>query len=316
MYSDELSDVLRTDLQAVVKFRQMCDADDATEKGLNAGNQYHWDVYSSVQEGGDELDERQAMPETNFTVTQGTLTISELGNSVPYTGLLNNLSKHSVTQIIHKVLKDDAKKTIDGKAHAQFNLTPLTVAPTGGNSATAVTLETTGCTITNNLAMNKAHVKSISDLMKERNIPPFIGDDYYSLGWPTTFRAFKDELETIKQYIETGFSFIMNGETGRYEGIRFCEQTNVAKGGAVDSTTWNFRTSDPWNNAKSDWAFFMGEDTVMEGIAIPEEVRGKIPGDFGRSRGIAWYYLGGFGIVHTAAMDVANARIIKWESAA
>lgn len=316
MYSDELSDVLRTDLQPVVKFRQLCDAQDATEKGLNSGDLYHWDVYSDVAEGGDDLPERQAMPETNFTVTQGTLTIGELGNSVPYTGLLNNLSKHPVTQIIHKALKNDAKKTLDGKAHAQFNLTGLTVTPTSGSSTTAVTFEEGGCTITNNVAMNSAHIKGISDGMKERNIPPYVADDYYALGWPTTYRAFKNELEGIHQYVETGFGFIMNGETGRYESIRFIEQTNIAKGGAVDSTTWTFRTADAWNNGKSDWVFFCGEDTVAEAMCIPEEIRGKIPTDYGRSRGVAWYYLGGFGIVHGPAMDVSNTRIVKWESAA
>jgi hypothetical protein len=42
-------------------------------------------------------------------------------------------------------------------------------------------------------------------------------------------------------------------------------------------------------------------------------MRGKIPTDYGRSRGIAWFYLGGFGIVQTAA---AQARIVKWDSAA
>ncbi len=30
------------------------------------------------------------------------------------------------------------------------------------------------------------------------------------------------------------------------------------------------------------------EDTVAEAIAVPEEVRAKIPTDFGRSKGIAW----------------------------
>jgi hypothetical protein len=56
-----------------------------------------------------------------------------------------------------------------------------------------------------------------------------------------------------------------------------------------------------------------GGDTVTEAIAVPEEIRAKIPGDFGRSKAIAWYYLGGFGIVHD---DAANARILMWDSAA
>ena len=55
------------------------------------------------------------------------------------------------------------------------------------------------------------------------------------------------------------------------------------------------------------------EDTVAEGIAIPEEIRGKIPTDYGRSKGVAWYYLGGFGIVH---LQAAEGRILKWDSLA
>ena len=59
----------------------------------------------------------------------------------------------------------------------------------------------------------------------------------------------------------------------------------------------------------------MGEDTVAEAIAVPEEMRGKIPGDYGRSRGVAWYYLGGFGIVHAGSGgDHVQGRIVKWES--
>ena len=108
---------------------------------------------------------------------------------------------------------------------------------------------------------------------------------------------------------------IMNGEVGRYENCRFVEQTNVPKGGAANSTTFSAytNTSDVWDNALSDWIFFFGNDTVAEAIATPEEMRGKIPSDYGRSKGVAWYYLGGFGIVHTLA---ANARIVKWDSQA
>lgn len=317
MYSDELSNVLRTALQPVVRFRQFCDAKDATQKGLNRGENFNWNIYSDVTDGGDTLDESEAMPETNFTITQGTLTITEFGNSVPYSAKLDNLSKQPVSEIIHKVLKNDAKKTLDGYAHAQFNATPLFVQAASGTSTTAVTVETGTATITNNVALNKTHVKAIVDAMKERQIPPYEMDDYFAVAWPTTFRPFKNELEDIHKYIETGFTKIRNGEIGRYEGTRFCEQTHIAKGGAVDSTSWTFRTADAWNNGKSDWVFFFGEDTVAEAIAIPEEIRGKIPTDFGRSRGVAWYYLGGFGIVHgPSPADVAQARIMKWESAA
>jgi hypothetical protein len=107
---------------------------------------------------------------------------------------------------------------------------------------------------------------------------------------------------------------IFNGEKGRYEGCRFLEQNFIPKGGAADSTTFDpyTGTSDAWNNAKSSWAFFCGGDTVNEAMVIPEEIRAKLPGDYGRSGGIAWYYLGGFGIFHDQA---AQSRIVKWDSA-
>jgi hypothetical protein len=101
MYSDELSDVLRTALQPMNRWRQFCDAKDATSKGLHKGDQFNWNVYSDVATQGTTLQETQTMPETNFSVHQASLSVTEYGNSVPYTGKLDNLSKHPVSEIIH-----------------------------------------------------------------------------------------------------------------------------------------------------------------------------------------------------------------------
>jgi hypothetical protein len=43
MYSDELSDVLRQQVQPLTKMRQLCDAEDGTKKGLNRGDKFNWD---------------------------------------------------------------------------------------------------------------------------------------------------------------------------------------------------------------------------------------------------------------------------------
>jgi N4-gp56 family major capsid protein len=316
MYSDELSNVLRQQVQPLTKFRQLCDAQDGTQKGLNRGQTFSWNVYSNVGTQGRRLSENQAMPETGFTVAQRSLTVTEAGNSVPYTGKLTALAKQDVITIIDKTLKDDARKYFDIEAFLQFKSTVLRAAPTGGNSATAITLDTNGtCSTTNNLALGTGHVKALGDTMKERNIPPYVMDDYLSISHPSTYRGFKNSLETLHQYTETGLAHIFNGEIGRYESFRFIEQTFIPKGGAADSTTYDpwSGTADAWNNGLSSWAFFMGADTVTEAICIPEEIRAKIPGDYGRSKGIAWYYLGGFGLVHP---DATNARVVMWDSAA
>jgi N4-gp56 family major capsid protein len=307
-YSLNLSDELRDALQPESRFRQFCDMGDAVGKGK--GQTWTWDVVQDVATAGGTLVETATMPETNFTITQGTLTITEYGNSVPYSGKLEALSKFAVRKPVMQALKNDAKKTFDRAAYAQFYRTPLRVMPTAGTATNAISLTTNGtATVTTSVAYNNQHAKAIVDTMKERNIPAYVGDDYMAIAWPTTLRTFKNNLETLHQYTESGIKLIFNGEIGRYENVRYTEQTNVTKNaGSTDGTGG---TAWPGSSI-SGWIFFFGEDTVMEGVVTPEEMRAKIPTDYGRSKGVAYYYVGGFGLTHT---DAAQARIVMWDSA-
>ena len=316
MYSLELSDILRTAVQPLAKFRQFADAKDFTDRGLHKGQIFTWNVYNDVASQGTVLSETSTMPGSNFTIAQGTGTVTEMGQAVPYTGMLDNLSKHPVQEIINKVLKNDAKKALDGQPWYQFDQTPLrVVSSTASDTTGVITLTTNGtATLTNTTNLHKNHIKSIVDLMKERNIPPYSGDEYFGIAWPTTWRPMKNDLEGVYQYRDEGFQMIYNGEIGKYEGVRFIEQTNIPHGRY--SGTGNYVSASSfttWTTGMSDWAYFFGEDTVAEAIVVPEEMRGAIPSDFGRAKGIAWYYLGGFALVQTQAKQ---ARIVKWDSAA
>ena len=138
-------------------------------------------------------------------------------------------------------------------------------------------------------------------------------DEYFGIAWPTTWRPVKNDLEGVYQYRDEGFQMIYNGEIGKFEGVRFIEQTNIPKGNYGTGSFQAAASFTAWANAKSDNAFFFGEDTVAEAIVVPEEIRGAIPSDYGRSKGIAWYYLGGSAITQTQARQ---ARIFHWASAA
>lgn len=292
MYSGELSDVLRNALQPMTRFLQHCDADDFTDKGLHAGDAFQWNIYSDVATAGGRIDETERMPETGFTITQGSGTIYEFGNSVPYSGRLDDASRHPVKQIIHKALKNDCVKAFETEAHLQFEATPLTARATSTTAVAFTTNGTFGGATTGE--MLNAHVKLISDEMKERNIPVYGDGNYRAIMRPATMRSFKNELESLHQHVGEGFSRLLNGEVGRHwEGIRFFEQTYIASKGYT----------------YSDQAFFFGDDTVMEAIVCPPEIRGKLPGDFGRDKGVAWYAEEGFALVHTVAAD---ARIFEW----
>lgn len=116
MYSDELSDVIRQQLQPLTKFRQLCDAKDATSKGLHRGSRYYWNVYSDVKQQGRRLSETSPIPQTGFTLTQKSLEVVEAGNSIPYTGLLTDMAKHDVVSIIDQTLKNDARSDMSALA--------------------------------------------------------------------------------------------------------------------------------------------------------------------------------------------------------
>ena len=289
---------------AVDNSLQFCDARDAG--GKNKGETFTWDIVNNVAATGGTLTETNTMPETNFTIAQATLTMTEAGQAVPYSGKLEALSKFTVRQPIMQALKNDAKKYFDRAAWAQFDRCMLRYVGTTTATGNFYTNGTT--TGTNTSALNTTHLKLIVDYLKERNVAPYVADDYMSIGWPSTFRSIKNTLETLHQYTETGLKMIFNGEIGRYENNRFVEQTNVAKGVTADAGL----TGTAWTGG-SDWCYFFGEDTVVEGIAVPEEMRAKIPGDYGRSKGVAYYYIGGFGIVH---LQAAESRILKWDSLA
>ena len=305
MYSGELSDVLRNALQPMTRYLQHCDADDFTDKGLHAGDAFQWNVYSDVQTQGGRIAENQRMPETGFTISQKSGTIYEFGNSVPYSGRLDDASRHPVKQIIHKALKNDCVKAFENEAHAQFDLTPLKVVGQGAPGSASIVVEevpgggnpvaTAGATT----VMENDHIKLISDEMKERNMPVWTDGTYRAIIRPRNMRFFKNELESLHQHVDEGFSRMLNGEVGRHwEGIRFFEQTFIAK------QTFT-------GNAAADEAFFFGEDTVIEAIVCPPEMRGKLPGDYGRDKGVAWYAEEGFAIVHDVGAD---ARIMHWTS--
>lgn len=297
-FSLELSDTLRQQVRSTVKFRQLCDAKDFSSKGLHKGQTVTWNVYSKAGTAGTTLTEGTAIPQTNYTIIQGTATVLEWGNSVPFTSLVDYLSAHSTTDVVKNVLARDAREALDNAAAASFATTPLRAVATTGTAS--FTLYTNGTTTgTNTIALGIGHIRLMVDAMKERNIPSWDGDSYGCIGRPSTFRTVRNDMASLQQYTETGYAKIMNGEIGKVEDVRFIEQTNVA--------------SAAWTKALSDTAYFFGGDTVAEVMSIPPEIRGAIPSDYGRSLGVAWYALEGFGLVHA---DATNARIIKWDSLA
>lgn len=313
--SFNLSKELRMGVKPLAKFRQFCDIKDAWNSMARNGQTFVWDIVPTITRASRALTETATMPQVNHTILQGTLTLNERGVSIPYTQFLENLSMVSVRKPIMDNLKVDAACDLDALAHQQFNATPLRVVSTS-SADTAFTLTTnSSATATNTTLLSKINVRAIVDGMKGRNIPYYTNSDYYCISSPGGLRLLKNDMEGIHQYTPEGLTMIKAGEIGRYETTRFVEQTNIPAGGAANSTTFDpfTNTADAWDTAGSgDWAFFFGSDTVCEGIHTPEEIRAKVPDDYGRAKGIAWYALVGYSITHTNA---TQSRIVKFDSA-
>lgn len=305
MYSDELSDEMRSANFPLCKFRPLCDIPDFEAKGLHKGSLVHWNIYQDVQTQGTTLNEGTAIPQTNFLIGQGTATLQEWGNSIPFTQKLDDLAAQPVREVIKKLFVRDQARTFDTAAYNEFNKGAIRVVGTATDGIVTTTNGT--ATATNSVALSATLLKNIvDDVMKEYNMPPYSGDDYVAVGRPSGLRQIKDDLESIEQYTDAGFTRIVNGEKGRYYGVRFVEQTQISSGS--------------WTNSVSDKVVFMGADTVAEAVAIPEEIRGKIPGDYGRDRGLAWYALLNFALVRDSVnqtnINYTDTRVVVWDSAA
>jgi hypothetical protein len=320
MFSENLSNLLRTQVQKRCRFRQFAELpEQSASSAKGRGDTFAWNIFADLpapaaadhefsQTNLGELDEgiaaASAIPTTRLAISQGTCTVLEFGHAVPYSGMLDDMSAQPVREIIKKALERNAAQTLDAVAHKQFQSTLLTVQPSSGSSATAIDITENGTAAANTtVAMRAAHVRAISVQMRERNMPTFAHGDYYCVARPLTLSSVEKDLEAIQQYTDSGFGRLTNGEKGRYAGVRFVEQTNIA--------------DQAWTDPDSDEAFFFGEDAVNECCVVPEEIRGKIPDDYGRGKGIAWYYIGNFALTRPAvAASVSDARIMHWATAA
>lgn len=314
LYSPKISNEFFMAIQPLMRFRAFADVESAL--GLNKGSIWQWTAVSDLAMRGGRLVETLPIPETNFTVSKNFLEITEYANSVPLTEKLLDMAEAPIKRIVKNALANDAAKTTDIEVFNVFKTTPLRVVPTGGTATDSVVLTSDGVpAAANNVALGKDHIKAIVDEMDERGIPRFPSGDYFAISHVTTWRPFRNEMEELHQYTESGINRIMNGEIGRYEGVRFFSQSHIPKGGAADSTIFNPQRNvgEPWDNGKSSWAFFFGPETVIEAVALPEEVRGKIAADYGRDQGLAWYGLLGWGLTH---QDPLQARVVMWDSAA
>jgi N4-gp56 family major capsid protein len=283
-----------------MRFRQLCDVKEAI--GTRKGNTFNWDILANVTTGGsvDGISETAAMPVDEFTITVGTCVVTEFGNSIPLTRKLKDMSEYDVKSMLRQSLVNDMAKTVDKAVFKAFSSGLLIAGPAAGTHVSSVDITSAGSATTSasgTAGLTTAHVLNLVDLMKERNIPTFDGDSYLCISHPSTLTNIRGSLISYGQYTESGRKTILSGEIGMFGGVRFIEQTNVAK-------------VTPTNAGNGvGWALFVGGEACVEALAVPEELIEKEVTDYGRSLGLGWYGTFGYKLPFAIA---ANQRSIFW----
>lgn len=214
-------------------------------------------------------------------------------NSVPFTGKLDALGQFELPSTIEMKLRDDQVKVLESAAAAQFVASQFIAVCTATNGVAITTNGTATATSTGD--GSSVNNRQIVDFMKKKFIPKFDGSNYICVASVSYLSGMHGDTGTggwvdVVKYTDANVGAVLNGEVGTFYGVRFVEET-----GYLSNTIGNGSTRGQ--------AVYFGADNVYEAMAIPEEIRMKIPQDYGRDMGIAWYALLGFKIVWDYAVD-------------
>lgn len=299
--NDTLSKKIRHAAQPLMRFRQFVREEPGFGKGK--GDTILFDRIANVTTGGGSIAELQKMPEDSVSISQGTCTVDEYGNSIPWTGKLEALAAFDVQNtVVGKALKNDMAKTLDRAVGTEFKTAKVKAIATGTDTAPTTTFETTLAT-TATRDVQAADIKNIVDEMKSTYLTPFYdGVNFMCIGSVGFNRGIKDDpdWEDASKYGDPERLF--SGEVGRYYGCRFMEETNVLANKVGNAATYKGE------------AIFFGDDPIVEGVAVPEELRAKIPTDYGRDKGLAWYSLMGWSLTYDSS-TAGEVKLVHLTSA-
>ncbi len=249
--------------------------------------------------GSAVLSETTKIPVDQFLMSSVAITIQEYGRAVEYTSLSNDLSKFDLEKPVQKKLRDQMGLILDVACAASFKTAKVCAIPT---SASAITWDTDGTPSTPAISnVTVAHLGIIRDYMQDTlHIPPYEKDDFMGLFSTKALRGIKSDpdFQYWRQYLQPG-DVLFNSEVGKIETIRTVE-VNYTSSLANNKGTGSVLGE----------AIIFGEDGVAMIEVETPELRLAIPGDFGRSKGVAWYGVLAFGPVWNTAND-GEARIIR-----
>lgn len=244
------------------------------------------------------ITEGQRIPVDQFRISTTAIEPNQLGRSVEYYDLAEQLNNFDIKQPIQKKLLQQMSLVLDDLAADAFKEAKIKFIPT---SLSGGTFDTDGTASTSALAnISIDHCGIIRDYLTDTiHCDPFGDDMYVGLGSTKLLRGIKNDPAFIewRKYLQPG-DVLYRSEVGSVEGIRWVEINNTSA----------------LSNAKGTGSVLgeglvFGDDAVALGEVVSPHLRVAIPGNFGLVKAVAWYGNLGFGPVWDTAND-GEANII------
>lgn len=250
----------------------------------------------------DVLVELETIPEDEMALSTQAIQVYERGRAVPYSSLSNDLSEFNIENAIQKKLRNQLALRLDKVASTAFKAGMIKAIPDG---VASLTFDTDGTASTAAAAnLNVYHVESIRDYMfSTLNIMPYIDGDYMCLASTKALRGIKRDPNWEKWKTYNTPEAKADSEVGRIESCRFVEINNT-----------NALSSSLGTGSVLGEAVFFGEDPVAMATVLDPELRAKESGDYGRSKGVAWYGIYGFDQIWKDSATAGEARVVHLTS--
>ncbi len=245
--------------------------------GRNRGDTVSWPRTSNMAEQTSlVLSESERIPEYSYQVSTRSMTVQEIGATVPVTNLALQLTTFNLMQTTQRRLRDNLALGLDTMASVAFKNTQYKYAITGLASANLATNGVFGATATANL--NVYHVTRICDILGDTVYAQSYDDGMFvCIARTLGIRGIMDDPDWKEwtNYKDPNMRYF--AERGSLDRATFVETNHANALGRVGT------------GAVCGEAVFFGFDAVRIAEAMAPELRVGIPQDLGRQH-IAGFY--------------------------
>ena len=285
---------VRVVAQSKQVFRQFCRPTE--DMGPHEGDTYNFPKLYDMTGYGEFVNEDDDIPEGDFTIGYGTVTVRELTRRITIKQYASLYSKLSTVDAAVLSLMNNFQKSLDRIVGRVYLGCDLVYVPTGTVASKTYNLSNTGTAgAAATRGMSLTDVQNIADEFEGMNIPPYEGEDYFCISSRRGMRGItrSSEYYDAVKYADPERNLV--GEIGRVEKTRFLGE-NSALNNALTSLLGEM--------------VFFGDDPVVEVEIIPMAIQAALEDQWGRVRSFRYLWNGGFGRTWTWSTD-SQARILK-----